>query len=40
MVLIQDWLKRRYELLINNFGENPFRFEEASKLLEEKNKDQ
>jgi len=40
LVLIQDWLKRRYELLINNFGENPFRFEEASKLLEEKNKDQ
>ncbi|MEM2915709.1 MAG: class I SAM-dependent DNA methyltransferase, partial [Candidatus Bathyarchaeia archaeon] len=39
MASIPDWLERRYQILFNKFGENPFRFEDASKLLVEENKD-
>lgn len=34
-----EWIDRRYSLLWEAFGEKPFRFEEAAKLLMEKNKD-
>ncbi len=34
-----EWIDRCYSLLWEAFGEKPFRFEEAAKLLMEKNKD-
>jgi type I restriction enzyme M protein len=34
-----EWIDRRYDILWEAFGEKPFRFEDAAKLLMEKNKD-
>jgi len=34
-----EWIDRRYNLLWDAFGDKPFRFEDAAKLLMEKNKD-
>ena len=34
-----EWIDRRYSLLWDAFGDKPFRFEDAAKLLMEKNKD-
>ncbi|MCW4046862.1 MAG: type I restriction-modification system subunit M [Candidatus Bathyarchaeota archaeon] len=34
-----EWIDRRYRLLWDAFGDKPFRFEDAAKLLMEKNKD-
>jgi len=36
---VPDWVGRRYKILRDNFGSSPFRFEEAAKLLMDKNKD-
>ena len=34
-----EWIDRRYDLLWEAFGDNSFRFEDAAKVLKEKNKD-
>ncbi|MCP2519533.1 type I restriction-modification system subunit M [Candidatus Aminicenantes bacterium AC-708-M15] len=36
---IPKWLERRYDSLWEEFGDSTFRFEQASKVLQEKNKD-
>jgi type I restriction enzyme M protein len=36
---IAGWIDRRYDILWEEFGEKTFRFEEAAKVLKEKNKD-
>ncbi len=36
---IPDWVERRYEILWGSFGDKTFRFEEAAKILMDKNKD-
>lgn len=36
---IPDWIERRYEILWDSFGDKTFRFEDAAKLLLDKNKD-
>ncbi|MFQ6081940.1 MAG: type I restriction-modification system subunit M [Candidatus Aminicenantia bacterium] len=36
---IPKWLERRYDSLWEEFGDSTFRFEQASKILQEKNKD-
>ena len=34
-----EWIDRRYDILWRVFGDKTFRFEDAAKLLMEKNKD-
>ena len=34
-----EWIDRRYDILWEKFGEKTFRFEDAAKVLKEKNKD-
>lgn len=36
---LPDWVERRYEILWESFGDKTFRFEDAAKLLMDKNKD-
>src|SRR4030066_1897151 len=36
---VPDWVERRYEILWASFGDKTFRFEDAAKLLMDKNKD-
>jgi hypothetical protein len=36
---VADWIDRRYDILWEAFGEKTFRFEDAARLLMEKNKD-
>jgi type I restriction enzyme M protein len=36
---IPEWIERRYEILWDSFGDKTFRFEEAAKILMDKNKD-
>src|SRR3989337_4191497 len=36
---VPEWIDRRYEILWNSFGVKPFRFEDAAKVLMDKNKD-
>ena len=36
---IPDWVNRRYEILWDSFGDKTFRFEDAAKILMDKNKD-
>src|SRR4030066_203632 len=36
---VPEWIDRRYEILWNSFGVKPFRFEDAAKILMDKNKD-
>jgi len=36
---IPDWIERRYEILWDSFGDKTFRFEDAAKVLMDKNKD-
>jgi type I restriction enzyme M protein len=36
---IPDWVNRRYEILWDSFGDKTFRFEDAAKILMNKNKD-
>jgi type I restriction enzyme M protein len=36
---VPDWVERRYEILWDSFGEKAFRFEDAAKVLMDKNKD-
>ncbi len=38
-VRLPGWLERRYEILVGAFGDGTFRFEDAVKVLGEKNKD-
>jgi type I restriction enzyme M protein len=39
MSSLPDWLERRYSLLWNEFGDNAFRFEDAARVLMDKNRD-
>jgi type I restriction enzyme M protein len=39
MSSLPDWLERRYALLLGEFGSNAFRFEDAAKVLMDKNRD-
>ena len=34
-----EWIDRRYDILWEAFGDKTFRFEDAAKVLKEKNKD-
>lgn len=36
---IADWVRRRYEILREAFGGSTFRFEDAAKVLMDRNKD-
>ena len=36
---IPEWIERRYEILWDSFGDKTFRFEDAAKVLMDKNKD-
>ena len=36
---IPDWIERRYEILWDSFGDKTFRFEDAAKVLMDRNKD-
>ena len=36
---VPDWVERRYEILWASFGDKTFRFEDAAKVLMDKNKD-
>jgi len=36
---VPEWVERRYEILWDTFGEKAFRFEDAAKVLMDKNKD-
>jgi type I restriction enzyme M protein len=36
---LPDWISRRYNILRDVFGDKPFRFEDAAKVLMERNKD-
>jgi type I restriction enzyme M protein len=36
---VPDWVERRYDILWDSFGDKPFKFEDAAKVLMDKNKD-